>query len=122
MLKTTVTLCLLFLTSVVHADIHNVTIEPKENDANGTAHYRLWIPAEVETLRGIIVRQHGCGPGARKFGLEHADDPQWQALANGTVLCSGRSCGLPKKIAAPGRSHKMGRHHHFSVPSIILQT
>ena len=65
----------------VHAETFNVTIEPREKDANGTAHYRLWIPDNVETLRGIIVRQHGCGEGARKLGLEHADDPQWRALA-----------------------------------------
>jgi hypothetical protein len=69
------------LTSISEAATFNVTIMPREQDANGEAHYRLWIPDEVETLRGIIVRQHGCGPGARKLGLEHADDPQWQALA-----------------------------------------
>lgn len=75
------TLGLFVICSTLDAATHNVTIKPKEGDANGTAHYRLWIPDDVETLRGIIVRQHGCGPGARKLGLEHADDPQWQALA-----------------------------------------
>ncbi len=81
MLRAFILFSLLAVSSLVHAETFNVTIEPREKGANGTAHYRLWIPENVETLRGIIVRQHGCGEGARKLGLEHADDPQWQALA-----------------------------------------
>jgi len=81
MLRVCVVLCLTWAASLCQAATFNVTIMPRETDANGIAHYRLWIPGGVETLRGIIVRQHGCGEGARKLGLEHADDPQWQALA-----------------------------------------
>ena len=57
------------------------TIEPRPEDAFEKAHYRMWIPEATPELRGIVFRQHGCGPGARKFGLEHANDIQWQALA-----------------------------------------
>lgn len=43
--------------------------------------YRLWVPDDVKTLRGIIVHQHGCGGGACKAGATAADDLHWQALA-----------------------------------------
>lgn len=63
------------------AEYFNVTILPREQDAFGKALYRLWIPDDLNEVRAIIFRQHGCGEGARKFGLEHAHDIQWQALA-----------------------------------------
>jgi len=43
--------------------------------------YTIWIPDGVEKLRGIIVHQHGCGPGACKAGATAAYDLHWQALA-----------------------------------------
>lgn len=43
--------------------------------------YTLWIPPKVETLRGLIVHQHGCGEGSCKSGLTGAFDLHWQALA-----------------------------------------
>jgi len=43
--------------------------------------YYLWIPDGVKTLRGVIVHQHGCGPGASMGGRTAADDLHWQALA-----------------------------------------
>ena len=43
--------------------------------------YHLWIPDGIEQLRGIIVHQHGCGPGASIGGQTAADDLHWQALA-----------------------------------------
>lgn len=43
--------------------------------------YFLWIPKGVEHLRGVIVHQHGCGPGASRGGRTAADDLHWQALA-----------------------------------------
>ena len=57
------------------------SIEPRQEDAFAAAHYRLWIPRETPELRGILIRQHGCGSGAWEKGLDHAQDPQWQALA-----------------------------------------
>lgn len=43
--------------------------------------YTVWVPQDVKTLRGVIVHQHGCGPGSCKSGLTAAFDLHWQALA-----------------------------------------
>lgn len=43
--------------------------------------YTIWIPKGVQTLRGVIVHQHGCGEGSCKSGLTGAYDLHWQALA-----------------------------------------
>jgi len=43
--------------------------------------YTVWIPSGVETLRGVIVHQHGCGEGSCKSGQTGAFDLHWQALA-----------------------------------------
>lgn len=43
--------------------------------------YTIWIPPGCETLRGVIVHQHGCGVGSCKSGLTGAYDLHWQALA-----------------------------------------
>lgn len=43
--------------------------------------YTIWIPEDVETLRGVVVHQHGCGEGSCKSGLTGAFDLHWQALA-----------------------------------------
>ncbi len=43
--------------------------------------YTVWIPPGVNTLRGVIVHQHGCGEGSCKSGLTGAYDLHWQALA-----------------------------------------
>ena len=43
--------------------------------------FYLWIPDGVKQLRGVIVHQHGCGPGASRAGRTAADDLHWQALA-----------------------------------------
>ncbi len=43
--------------------------------------YTVWIPPGVETLRGMVVHQHGCGEGSCKSGLTGAFDLHWQALA-----------------------------------------
>lgn len=48
-----------------------------KSDWHISAEYRLWIPSEVKTLRGLLVMQHGCG----RSGLDYANDLQWQALA-----------------------------------------
>lgn len=61
--------------------LYQVSIPPREKDAYENAYFRLWVPDHVKQIRAVIVRQHGCGAGARKYGLEHADDLQWQALA-----------------------------------------
>jgi pimeloyl-ACP methyl ester carboxylesterase len=43
--------------------------------------YTIWIPSDVDTLRGVIVHQHGCGMGACITGRAAAFDLHWQALA-----------------------------------------
>ena len=45
------------------------------------AEYRLWVPKDVQPIRGLLVKQHGCGAPAAATGLDHANDLQWQALA-----------------------------------------
>lgn len=52
--------------------------------------YTIWIPPRVETLRGVIVHQHGCGEGSGKSGQTGAFDLHWQALArkHGCALAS----------------------------------
>ena len=64
-----------------YAETFDQSIEPRQEDAFAAAHYRLWMPRETPELRGILIRQHGCGSGAREKGLHHAQDLQWQALA-----------------------------------------
>jgi pimeloyl-ACP methyl ester carboxylesterase len=58
---------------------YEVAIPSTESFPHLSANYRLWIPNGVETLRGVIVRQHRCGVGAT--GISYANDIQWQALA-----------------------------------------
>jgi hypothetical protein len=61
---------------------YNVSIPPTGSDQYISADYRLWIPTGVKTLRGLIVKQHGCGgDSTTAVGLIHANDLQWQALA-----------------------------------------
>ena len=43
--------------------------------------YTVWIPPGVDRLRGVVVHQHGCGPGSCRSGLTAAYDLHWQALA-----------------------------------------
>lgn len=43
--------------------------------------YTVWIPPGIETLRGVVVHQHGCGEGSCRSGLTGAYDLHWQALA-----------------------------------------
>lgn len=53
----------------------------KEGELALAADFYLWIPPGVESVRGIIVHQHGCGDGASKGGATAANDLHWQELA-----------------------------------------
>ena len=53
----------------------------KDGELSLFVDYFLWIPPGVETLRGVIVHQHGCGVGASIGGLTAADDLHWRELA-----------------------------------------
>jgi len=59
--------------------------------------YYLWIPTGVQKLRGIIVHQHGCGPGASLGGQTAADDLHWQALARKWDCCLMGSTYEPRR-------------------------
>ena len=43
--------------------------------------YTVWIPPGRDRLRGVVVHQHGCGPGSCQSGLTGAYDLHWQSLA-----------------------------------------
>ena len=43
--------------------------------------FDLWLPPGVDQLRGVIVHQHGCGPGASNAGLTAVCDLHWRELA-----------------------------------------
>jgi hypothetical protein len=43
--------------------------------------YTLWLPESIETVRGVIVHQHGAGMEAAHYGSFAAYDLHWQALA-----------------------------------------
>lgn len=54
---------------------------PDEGELRFAVQYTVWIPPGVETLRGLIVHQHGCGVGSCRSGFTGAFDLHWQALA-----------------------------------------
>jgi pimeloyl-ACP methyl ester carboxylesterase len=60
---------------------YETSVPPTADAKYLSAEYQLWIPDQVQTLRGLLVRQHGCGDLAAGTGLDHAKDLQWQALA-----------------------------------------
>src|SRR5437867_316682 len=51
------------------------------NELQVAVTYTVWIPEDVKTLRGIIVRQHGAGTTASVEGSTTAYDLHWHALA-----------------------------------------
>ena len=51
------------------------------NELQVAVAYELWIPDGVQTVRGIIVHQHGAGTTASIEGSTAAHDLHWQALA-----------------------------------------
>lgn len=53
----------------------------KEGELQFPVNYTLWLPEGVETLRGVVVHQHGCGIGSCRSGQTGAFDLHWQALA-----------------------------------------
>jgi hypothetical protein len=69
--------------AAVYAPYYKVYYPPSKGKGGLVfgAEYSMWIPAGVKTLRGIIVHQHGCGPGAAKQGETAVYDLHWQALA-----------------------------------------
>jgi hypothetical protein len=60
---------------LTQAQIYNVSIPPVEQIQ--ASNFRLWIPENVTTLRGVIVHCHGCGLNSIKTPA----DLQWRNLA-----------------------------------------
>jgi hypothetical protein len=54
-----------------------VTINARETENYQWAMFRLWIPEEVKTIRGVLVLVPGAGVDGRAL----ADNPGWQAFA-----------------------------------------
>jgi pimeloyl-ACP methyl ester carboxylesterase len=76
--------------------IFETTIEPLPGEKFVKAVYRIYVPDSELALRGIIIRQHGCG----RNGIDMPHDLQWQVLANkwvfgllGTFYDDGGNCG-----------------------------
>jgi len=65
----------------IHGQYYEASIAPSKLDLFKSAKYRIWISESSTEIRGIIIRQHGCGTSAKVNGLNHANDLQWQALA-----------------------------------------
>jgi hypothetical protein len=67
--------------SLERGDYYETSLPPN-GSAKISADYRIWIPKGAKTVRGVIVKQHGCGGDATtEMGLAYANDLQWQALA-----------------------------------------
>lgn len=83
----------------IQGQYYEVSIRPGKQDLLSSAQYRIWIPPSAKIIRGIIIRQHGCGINAKSNGLNHANDMQWQTLAKkynmallGTELVGKEDC------------------------------
>ncbi len=75
--------------------VYSTTVFPKPGEKFLEARHRIWLPEGNESLRGVIVHQHGCG----RNGLSLPDDVHWQALARkhhcallGTFYATGDTC------------------------------
>lgn len=75
------TLFFLWSSSGSYAQYYETAVSPLAGDQFSSARYRIWLPAGVQIVKGIIIRQHGCGTGGSSTGLYYAEDLQWQALA-----------------------------------------
>lgn len=78
---------------------YEASVQPQAKDQFKSAKYRLWLPPGLMKIKGIIIKQHGCGVGASSHGLNHANDLQWQSLAQkhhmallGTELTNDELC------------------------------
>jgi hypothetical protein len=80
----TSTLILAFAVVASAAGIyHEVTYPPstKQGELQFGVTYTLWVPDGTQTIRAVIVHQHGCGDAACRGGATAAYDLHWQALA-----------------------------------------
>ena len=86
---TTLAICCFYSHTVSAQELSDAppyySVEYPGSDAVGelvfAVKYTVWIPPDVDQLRGVIVHQHGCGVGACQGGETAAYDLHWQALA-----------------------------------------
>jgi len=68
--------------SLQQGEYYEISVPPTGAAKYVSADYRIWIPNGVQTIRSLIVKQHGCGGDpSKEMGLVYANDLQWQALA-----------------------------------------
>jgi pimeloyl-ACP methyl ester carboxylesterase len=67
--------------NILRGQYYEASIPPTTADAYKSADFRMWIPQDVRTIRGVIVKQHGCSDSSAANALDYANDYQWQALA-----------------------------------------
>ena len=94
------------------SSFHQVVVAPSTDAEQlqiGVTH-TLWIPPGTQTLRGVIVHQHGCGVGACRGGKTAAYDLHWQSLAKkwdcgalGSFRTIRRRIRIADSGAIPGR-------------------
>ena len=48
-------------TGIPEDNLYECILESGPDDLFARAAFRIWIPEDVERLRGIILHQHGCG-------------------------------------------------------------
>lgn len=77
-------------------NIFRIEIYPEAEDKYAFAEFSIYIPSNVQKLKGIIVHQHGCG----RNGLSLVYDYHWRALADkhnfaliGTHYIPNKNCG-----------------------------
>lgn len=67
--------------NIIPGRYYETSMPPLAIDSYQSANFRIWVPQNVQTIRGLIVKLHGCGDASAATGLDHANDLQWQALA-----------------------------------------
>ena len=109
-------------TELMDGNYYETSVPPIGNAKYSSAAYRIWIPDNIQILRGLIVKQHGCGDPAASTGLNHANDLQWQALASrhqfalmGTKLSVGdRLCDDWALLDSGSENAFLKALHHFA--------
>ena len=70
----------MFLSGHLLAQEYQVKLEPAKGKFKEVEYY-LWIPENIQNIKGIILHQHGCGESAFRSGQNAFYDLQWRALA-----------------------------------------
>lgn len=75
-----VIIVIVFFSGNLFAQNYKIALEPTIGKFL-EVEYFMWIPENIETVKGIILHQHGCGDAAYKSGRNAFYDTQWRALA-----------------------------------------